>query len=223
MGESKHIYKDQDAPLLKTNPASTAVRIRTVNTAWIRHKHAWGLPNAVTNLGSFPPWLPLKEDHQSKTHDWGGNPEMKVAMVRPHVQDKRQLATIAFSGGSCPPSKEHSDQHQKEQGLNMLKTTWAISDSTLTLDHQASTVWTQQHPWHEIILIQTLARGRKKKDNYTHTYTRTLFLCVHNLRSIPCTAKPQLFSQQCHSEGWFKETQRQHDTLRHLSSSPELL
>lgn len=74
----------------KTNLASTAVRIRNVNATWIRHKQAWG-------LGSFPPQLPLKEDYQSKTHNWDGNPEMKVAMVRPHVQDKCQLATIDAS------------------------------------------------------------------------------------------------------------------------------
>lgn len=31
--ENIHMHEDQDAPLLKTNPASTSVQIRDVNTA----------------------------------------------------------------------------------------------------------------------------------------------------------------------------------------------
>lgn len=57
------------------------------------------LLQAVTNFGNIPLRLPLnvKEGHQFKTHDWRGNPEMKVVMVRPHVKDKRQLATTDTS------------------------------------------------------------------------------------------------------------------------------
>lgn len=141
-------------------PASSAVWIGDLTAAQVKYEKVLGPKDAIFAMNpgrSVWKWKQI----WTVTHCWGGNPETKVAMVQPRVQNELYPATVQTFQEAMAYTV---NRHLKRRGPSNLKTPWGFGTDE---NDQAwrSVVWNPAAPTkaYEVLLIQTLAMEQDKE------------------------------------------------------------